>query len=181
MSRLRELSRNEMSPEQRRVHDEIVAGPRGRVEGPHRAWLHSPALADAAQKVGAYVRFGSRLPPRLSELAILVTAEHYRAEFEWYAHVRLAHEAGVPESVTEALRKGETPELADAESRIVHRVAVELNWDHRLSDATFGEAVEVLGFPAVVDLVAAVGYYAMVSLTLNAFEMPTPDGSSAFG
>lgn len=181
MSRLPEIAPEAMTDEQRRVHDAIVAGPRGRVEGPHRAWLHSPGLADPAQRLGAHVRFGSHLPPRLSELAILVTARHYRAEFEWYAHVRLAHEAGIPESVTEAIRRGEAPALDDAESRIVHRVAEALNRDRRLDDATFDEAKAVLGLPALVDLVGAVGYYALVSLTLNAFEVPTPDGSSAFG
>jgi 4-carboxymuconolactone decarboxylase len=169
-----------MTPEQRRIHDEILAGPRGRIEGPHRAWLHSPGLADPAQKLGAYLRFGSHLPPRLSELAILVTGAHFRAEFEWYAHVRLAHDAGIPEAVTEAVRKGETPDFDDPESRIVHKAARELNRDHRLTEATFDEAVEVLGMPALVDLIGLVGYYSLVSLTLNAFEIPTPDGSSVF-
>ena len=181
MSRLPELDPEAMTVAQRRVYETILAGPRGRVEGPHKAWLHSPELADPAQRLGAYVRFGSHLPPRLSELAILVTAKHYEAEFEWYAHVRFAHEAGIPEAVTEAIRKGEEPALEDDESRVVYRVAVELNRDRRLSDATFEEAVSVLGMPALVDLIAAVGYYALVSLTLNAFEIETPDGSSAFG
>ncbi len=181
MSRLPELSPGEMTPEQRRIHDEIAGGPRGRVEGPHRAWLHSPGLADHAQKLGAYIRFDSQLPDRLRELAILVTGAHHRAEFEWYAHVRFAHDAGIPEAVTEAIRRGETPELDDPEARIVHRVALELNRDHRLAGETFEEAVAVLGRPALVDLIGTVGYYCLVSLTLNAFEVPTPDGSSAFG
>lgn len=181
MSRLPELRPEEMTPEQRRVYDAIVAGPRGRVEAPHRAWLYAPELADLAQQLGAYCRFGSRLPARLREIAILVTGAHYRAEYEWYAHVRIAHEAGVPPGVTEAIRRGETPRLDDPAERIGHRVALELNRDHRLSQATFDEAVALLGLPALVDLVGAVGYYGLVSLTLNAFEVPTPDGSAAFG
>ena len=181
MSRLPDLTRAAMTDEQQRIHDEIVSGPRGRVEGPLKIWLNSPGLADAAQKLGAYIRFGSRLAPRLSELAIIVTGAHYQAEYEWFAHVRFAHEAGIPEAVTEAIRKGETPELPDADQRIVHAVAVELTRDHKLSDATFNEAVEVLGLPALVDLIGVVGYYGMVSLTLNTFEIPTPDGSTAFG
>jgi 4-carboxymuconolactone decarboxylase len=170
-----------MTDEQRRIHDEILSGPRGRVEGPLKIWLTSPDLAQAAQKLGAYIRFGSRLPPRLSELVIIVTGAHYKAEYEWFAHVRFAQEAGIPEAVTEAIRNGETPELPDAEQRIVHAAAVELTRDHKLSDATFDEAVEVLGLPALVDLIGVVGYYGMVSLTLNTFEIPTPDGSKAFG
>ena len=180
MSRLPDLPREAMTTEQQRIHDQIAAGPRGKVRGPLKAWLNSPGLADVAQQLGAYMRFGSRLPPRLSELAIIVTGAHYKAEYEWYAHVRFAHEAGIPETVTEAIRKGETPDLPEADQRIVHRVAVELNTKHRLSDDTFAEAVEVLGLPALIDLIALVGYYGLVSLTLNAFEMPTPDGSEAF-
>lgn len=180
MSRLPKLDPEAMTPEQRRVHDAILAGPRGRIEGPHRAWLLSPGLADPAQNLGAYLRFDSHLPPHLSELAILVTGAHYRAEFEWYAHLRLAHAAGIPETVTEAIRTGRTPDLADPESRVVHRVARELNREHRLGRETFDEAAEILGLPALVDLIGLVGYYALVSLTLNAFEVPTPDGSSAF-
>lgn len=180
MSRLPDLPREAMTPDQACLHDDIVAGPRGRIQGPLKVWLNSPGLGDVAQKLGAYLRFGSRLPPRLSELAIMVTGAHYKAEYEWYAHVRFAHDAGIPEAVTEAVRRGETPDLPDADQRIVHRVAVELNRNHGLNDATHAEAVEVLGLPALVDLIAIVGYYGLVSLTLNAFEIPTPDGSSAF-
>ena len=180
MSRIPDLPREAMTDEQRRIHDAIVDGPRGQIQGPLKIWLQSPGLADVAQKLGAYIRFGSLLPPRLSELAIIVTGAHYKAEYEWYAHVRFAHEAGIPEAVTEAIRVGETPDLPDADQRIVHKVALELTWSHGLSDATHAEAVEVLGLPAVVDLIAIVGYYGMVSLTLNCFEIPTPDGSKAF-
>ena len=180
MSRLSDLPREAMTDEQRRIHDDIVNGPRGQIQGPLKIWLNSPGLADVAQKLGAYIRFGSQLPPRLSELAIIVTGAHYKAEYEWYAHVRFAHEAGIPEAVTEAIRVGEVPDLPDADQRMVHKVAVELTTSHGLSDATHAGAVEVLGLPALVDLIAIVGYYGMVSLTLNSFEIPTPDGSSAF-
>jgi 4-carboxymuconolactone decarboxylase len=180
VSRLPELAYEDMTAEQRRLHDDLIAGPRGRIQGPHKAWLYSPALGDAAQKLGAYIRFNSRLAPRLSELAIIVTGAHYKAEFEWWAHVRFAHDAGIPERVTEAVRKGETPLLPDDDQRVVHKVALELNRTHRLSDATFDEARRVLGLPALIDLIAIVGYYGLVSLTLNSFEIPTPDGSSAF-
>jgi len=180
VSRLPELTRDEMTDEQRRIHDEIASGPRGQVQGPLKIWLNSPGLTDVAQKLGAYMRFGSNLPPRLSELAIIVTGAHYKAEYEWYAHVRFAQEAGIPEAVTEAIRKGAVPDLPDADQRMVHRVAVELTRNHGLSDTTYAEAVEVLGLPALVDLIALVGYYGIVSLTLNTFEIPTPDGSSAF-
>lgn len=181
MNRLPDLPREAMSAEQRRIHDEIMAGPRGRVEGPLKVWLNSPGLADVAQKLGTYTRFGSRLEPRLSELAIIVTGAHYEADYEWWAHARFARDAGIPNAVIEAVHRGETPELAEPDQRVVHAVARELVHEHRLSDATFNEAVAVLGLPALVDLIGIVGYYGLVSLTLNAFEIPTPDGSRPFG
>jgi 4-carboxymuconolactone decarboxylase len=180
MSRLPELRYDAMTTEQQRVHDEIVAGPRGQVVGPLQVWLHSPGLAERAQKLGAYVRFGSALPAPLAELAILVTARHWQAEFEWHAHARLARAAGIPEAVIEAIRRGAAPALTDAGSRAVHAVARELHETRSLSDATYATAAAALGRKALVDLVGLLGYYTLVSMTLNAFAVPTPDGSRPF-
>ena len=181
MTRLPDLAREAMTDQQRRIHDEIATGPRGRVEGPLKVWLHSPGLADHAQKLGAYMRFQSRLEPRLSKIAICVTGAHFKAEFEWWAHSRFAHDAGIPEAVTEAIRKGETPVLDAPDQQVVYAAATELNRDHGLSDETHARAVRILGLPALVDLIAVVGYYHLVSLTLNTFQIPTPDGSRPFG
>ncbi len=180
MTRLPEIPYDQLTPEQQRVHDAIVGGPRGSIRGPFLAWLANPAFADAAQRLGQYCRFGTTLPRDLAELAICVTAAHYRAEFEWWAHSRMAHEAGVPPAVTDAIRRGREPQLDTVAARAVHRAAVALNKRHRLSDAEFAEAREVLGEQGLVDVVGLCGYYALVSLTLNTFEVPVPDGSRAF-
>jgi len=84
---------------QRRVRDAIVQGPRGDVRGPFNALLRSPDLADRAQRVGEYIRFGSSLPAKLNELAILVTARHWTAQYEWCAHHQLAMKAGLDPAV----------------------------------------------------------------------------------
>jgi 4-carboxymuconolactone decarboxylase len=180
MSRLPDLSYEDMTADQQRVHDEIAAGPRGTVVGPLRVWLHSPRLATHAQKLGAYARFQSSLPPELSELAILVTGATWKAEFEWYAHARLAREAGIADDVIEAIRKGEEPRLEDDKSRAVYAVACELHRTRALSDATYAIAEAALGREGIVDLVGVLGYYTLVSMTLNAFRVPTPDSSKPF-
>lgn len=180
MSRLQDIPYDRMTPEQQRVHDAIVGGRRGTIRGPFLAWLANPAFADAAQRVGEYCRFDTVLPRDLAELAICVTAAHYRAEFEWWAHERMAREAGVPEAVTDAIRRGADPRLETIAARVVYRTAVALNRRHRLTDAEFFEAREVLGDQALVDVVGLCGYYALVSLTLNAFEVPVPDDGRAF-
>lgn len=180
MSRLPELRYDEMTAEQQRVHDEMTAGPRGKVVGPLKIWLHSPELAERAQKLGAYVRFHSALPAEQSELAILVTARQWQADFEWYSHVGPARAAGIPEAVIEAIRVGAEPPLEDERARAVHGVARELHETRALSEATYAQAEAALGRQALVDLVGLLGYYTLVAMTLNAFDVPVPDGSQPF-
>ena len=180
MSRLPELPYDEMTAEQQRAHDEIAAGPRGKVVGPLKVWLHSPELADRAQKLGAYVRYDSTLPAKLSELAILVTARQWRAGFEWTSHVGPARTAGIPDEVIEAIRVGTEPALSNARSRTVYAVARELHETRALSDQTYARAEAALGRQGLVDLVGILGYYTLVSMTLKAFDVPTPDGADPF-
>ena len=180
MTRLPELPVEEMTPEQRRIHDAIAHGPRGSIGGPFLAWLRNPKFADAAQQVGEYCRFHTVLTRDLAEIAILVTAVHYRAEFEWWIHRQLAKTAGVPDHVMDSILAGDEPEFEDEKARMVWQTARALNERHRLSDAEFEEAQKVLGENGLLDVVGLCGYYALVSLTLNTYEVPVPDGSSVF-
>lgn len=177
MTRYSTISPDSMTEAQRRVREEVLAGKRGRMVPPIEIWLRSPGLAARAQGLGEYCRFETALPPRLAELAILVSARHWRAQFEWWAHARLAREAGIADAVIEAIRMRRAPELADPESRIVYRFATAMLENGRTDDALFAETKSTLGERGLVDLVGIVGYYALVSLTLNAFEVPVPDGS----
>jgi 4-carboxymuconolactone decarboxylase len=123
MTRYSTLSPDSMTEAQRRVREEVLAGKRGRMVPPIEVWLRSPGLAARAQSLGEYCRFESALPPRLAELAILVSARRWAAQFEWWAHARLAREAGIADATIEAIRTRRTPDLTDAESRIVYRFA----------------------------------------------------------
>jgi len=165
-----------MTPEQRAVHDRIVAGPRGRIQGPLRAALHNPELADKWQALGALLRYGTTLPPRLSEIAILATGRACNSPFEWYAHRAEAEKAGVPQAVIEALLAEREPPGLSPEEAAVHRYAVELNCNNSVSDPTYATALALFGERAVVELTALIGYYTMVAMTLNCHEIPLPDG-----
>src|SRR5690348_11521029 len=101
MPRLAPLDLAKLTPEQKKVADAIVAGPRGGLRGPFEPWLRSPVLADRAQKLGEYCRFNSSLPKDLSELAICLIGRHFKAQYEVYAHARLAKEAGVSNEIVE--------------------------------------------------------------------------------
>ena len=177
MPRIPDLVLEKLSPEQRRVHDAIVSGPRGRVVGPLRVWLESPQLADHAQALGAFCRFGTSLPPRLSELAIITTGAFWRASFEWHAHAPMAIKAGIDAASVEAIRTGKAPHFSRADEAAVHAFASELIETRRVSEQTFQRAVDALGLDGVVELVGILGYYSLVSLTLNAVEVPVPPGA----
>jgi 4-carboxymuconolactone decarboxylase len=162
MSRAPELDYEKMSDEQKRVYDEIASGPRGGVRGPLGVWLTRPGLADRAQNLGAYCRYDSLLPPKLSELAIIATARLWGSAYEWFAHSKIALEAGVAPEIVEAMRLGIIPEFDDPDQAIVFEVAVALHVDRKISD-----------------LVGILGYYTLISMTLNVFEVPLVNADGA--
>jgi len=171
------LDESRLTPEQQAAFDRIRSGPRGIVEGPLRVWLFSPDLADKAQALGAFCRYGTRLPPRLSELAILVVGAHWRSGFEWHVHAPIALKAGVSQSAVDAIYAGREPPDLPADERAVYRFARELLETRLVSPDTYRRAVEAFGVEAVVDLVGILGYYTLISMTINAFEVPVPPGA----
>jgi 4-carboxymuconolactone decarboxylase len=167
-----------MTPEQRRVYDAVVKGPRGVVVGPLRAAIHRPELAEKWQEFGALLRYRTSLPPRLSELAILVTARHWGSQLEWHAHVPPAREAGLAEDVIEAIRHKKRPGFANDDERAVYDYASELHARHTVRQPTYDRALGCLGTVGIVELTALIGYYTMVAMTLIAHEIPLPDGAA---
>lgn len=178
MSRYREISVAEMTPAQKRVHDQIIAGKRGRFGGPFQLLIRAPEICEHAAKLGEHLRWGTSLPDRLSELAIITTARFWRAQYEWYAHAKLAIKAGVPQAAVEAIRTGGTPHFAAADETLVHRLCSEIFRTQRLTDASFDEAVSAFGEQGLVELVSLIGYYTLIGNTLNVFRVPLPDGET---
>ena len=162
------------SDAQRAVHEAIASGPRGGVRGPLAVWLHRPELAAAAQALGRYCRYETLLEPRLSELAIITVGRIWSSEYEWYAHKPIAIEAGISPAIVEAIRKGEPPVFEAEDEEIVHAFARAAHVDRAVPDELYARAVECLGEAAVVDLVGILGYYALISLTINVFAVSPP-------
>jgi 4-carboxymuconolactone decarboxylase len=142
------------------------------------AALHSPELASRWNKIGEFVRYKTSLPPRLSEIAILVTARAWSAQLEFYLHAPIARNAGVPDDVIEAIRLGRQPDIADPEMQEVYEYARQLQADKTVSDAAHAVIVARWGVVGVVELTAIIGYYSMVAMMLNANEFPLPDGAA---
>jgi 4-carboxymuconolactone decarboxylase len=176
MPRLAPLDLDRLTPDQQRVADAIRSGPRGGLRGPFEAWLRAPGFAEHAQLVGAYCRFGSSLAPDVRELAILLAGKHWRAQYEFWAHARIGREAGLGDAVIEAVRTGGPPPFQHDAQRDAYDFVTECFATRRVSDATYARALATFGERGVMDLVGVVGYYGMVSMTLNVFEVALPDG-----
>jgi 4-carboxymuconolactone decarboxylase len=179
MARIPLFPLEKMTDEQRRVYDAVVSGPRGVVVGPLRAALHRPELADKWQQFGEILRYRTSLAPRLSELAILVTARHWTSQLEWQQHAPAALKGGLAPDIVEAIRHGKRPAFAAEEEQAVYDFCRELQEDKAVSDRSYQRAHERLGTVGVVELTALVGYYTMVAMTLIAHEVPLPEGAVA--
>ncbi|MBL6456104.1 carboxymuconolactone decarboxylase family protein [Belnapia sp. T6] len=169
-------TRAELDPAQREVWDRVVAGPRGVVIGPLRAAIHNAELAGRWSALGEVLRFGTSLPKRLSELAICVTGRRWSSQVEWFVHARTAAQEGIAPAILEAIERGAPPVFTDAAEAVVYDFARELQMNGRVSDATYAAAREAFGVRGTVELTALIGYYTMVSMTLNAHGIPLPDG-----
>ncbi len=169
MERLPALEPAMLSDRPRKLFDKIASGPRGGVAGPLNVLLQCPGVGDPVQELGRYLRFEGVLPGPLRELAILVTARFWTAQFEWHAHARIAREEGL-------YAVGTTPLLATPQENAVYNFCHELHTNRMVGDACYTQAVETLGREAVIELTVLAGYYAMISMIINAFEVPQPDG-----
>jgi 4-carboxymuconolactone decarboxylase len=176
--RMPEISLDKMTPDQRAVADAIMSGPRKRMSGPFNAWLRSPVLADRLQKVGEYVRFDTSLDKRLNEMAILMTAQHWGSQYEWYAHAPLAIKAGLDPAIVTALGAGKKPDNMKDDEVVVWEFTTQLRRDRNVDDAIYGKALERFGERGIMDLIAVNGYYDVVSMTLNVARVGPPAGEA---
>jgi 4-carboxymuconolactone decarboxylase len=175
MSRLSPLTEADLTPEQQAVLDAIRSGPRGSrgLGGPFGVYARAPSVGHEAQALGAAVRFKvSALTENVKEVAICTVGAFFHAKYEFAAHAALARKAGVDEAVVEALRIGAAPGFTDPRESAAHRIAATLLREHRIPDALYAEGRDLFGETGLIELVATVGYYSLVSFTLNAFQVP---------
>jgi 4-carboxymuconolactone decarboxylase len=180
----------DMTEAQRELYDLYTTGPRvapqspfslvgadGRLQGPPAVWVISPVFGKALQQIGSAVRFGSQLPARAREIAILLVGHHHRSSFELYAHERAGAAAGLTDADLVALGAREEPaEVSDVESG-VFRTTLRILDRGTLDDDEYRDAAGVLGAPGLLELVTIVGYYNMVAWQLAVFDIQPPAAS----
>jgi 4-carboxymuconolactone decarboxylase len=147
------------------------------VRGPLAVWLHRPELAATAQALGRYCRYETTLPPRLSELAILVLGRTWSAEYEWWAHKPIAIKAGLAEAVADAIRDRRPPPFEREDEALVYEFMTTLHAERAIPDALYARATALLGTDGVIDLVGIAGYYTLISMTIKVFNLMPPAGS----
>ncbi len=176
MTRLPMIPEDQLTEAQRRAVQAVTAGKRAGVRGPFPALLRSPELCGHAAVLGEFCRFGSSLPPRLSEMAILITAYNWKAQYEWYAHAPMAQKGGLADDIIEAIRVGKRPASMKPDEAVVYDICTELHDTKRVSDATYKKGVETFGEKGVVEILGISGYYVLVSMVLNTAQVALPAG-----
>lgn len=175
-----------LDPQARALYDRLTEGPRaggpfplvdagGALEGPFNAMLLSPAVGTALQELGATLRYGTRLPDRAREIAILVVAAHWDSAFEQHAHEAVGRRIGLTGDELRALRRCDPLDLADPVEAEVLAVTRALTEHGDLDDDAYARAVAVLGEPALFELTTLAGYYATLALQLRLFRVAAPD------
>jgi 4-carboxymuconolactone decarboxylase len=187
MSRLPQLRYDDLSPDGQQVWDGVVgtrAGDlvdgEGSLIGPFNAFVTAPGTGKWLSSLGGQLRFGTSIERRLSEVAIITVGAHWKAEFEWWAHARMAREHGVADAVVDAISRGEDPPFGPeaADERTVHTVARQLTTGGQISPDAYAAAQQLLGDAGMVELVSLCGYYSLISFLLNAFTVPLPPGAA---
>ena len=184
MDRLPFPTRDDLTEQGQEVWDSITATrgtivtDDGTLMGPFNAWVNAPGIGRRLAELGAALRFESSVERRLLEVAIITVGARWRAEFEWWAHSRMALQHGVGPETVDAIARRETPATMPDDERTVHAVARQLVDDGHVDDATYAAARALLGDRGIVEVVTLCGYYTLVCFTLNAFDVALPPGAT---
>jgi 4-carboxymuconolactone decarboxylase len=175
-NRFAPLQWSDMNEAQKTMTRHVLDGPRTAMTGPFNVMLRSPVMGDLAQDLGAQVRFNSTLPAPLREMAILISARHWTAHYEWNAHKGIALTAGLGSGIVAAIATGERPGTMSVAETALYDFCSELLDTKHVSDATFAAAKAAFGEQGVAEIIFTLGYYGLVSMLLNVDEHPLPPG-----
>ena len=176
-NRFKPLTWDTLNPAQLKMVESVMTGQRGSMQGPYNVLLRSPELGNLAQQFGAHTRFNSSLPLALNELAILLVARFWTCQFVWWAHKRIAREAGLDESLIQAILLGQRPQNLTVDTAVAYEFCDELLQTRSVTDKSYAAAVKLFGEAGVVDLMGTMSYYTLVSMSLNVDQYPLPDGA----
>jgi 4-carboxymuconolactone decarboxylase len=177
MARIEQIEREKLGPRQQALYDEIMrTRPRGKLSGPFSVWIHRLDIAEPTNALANCFRVTPKLDKRLIELIVLLACRDATAQYAWSAHINLAREAGLSNETIEAIRARRRPEFGRDDERVVYDLVTELLASKKVSPATFGRAEAALGRDGIIEAVTCAGFYGMIGLVLNTFEIPPQPG-----
>lgn len=174
--RYHEFRRQDLSPEQQQVFDGIAAPRAGVVPAPFHILIESPTLASLTQELGAFCRYRTGFRPYLSEIMVLLTAAHWRADYEFSVHIPEAKKAGLSDETIADLRDGRVPQLDDPDAKVIYDFTTTFYANREVPDALFNEAVARFGRSRVVEFVGVLGYYSMLAIFMRVFRVEGLNG-----
>src|ERR1700710_121787 len=179
ITRFLPMKAEQLNPEQKKWADMISAPPRNAkfVNPPYRAYIYNPDLANRLSALSEYLRWNTSLPPRLSELAILITARQWTAQYEWFAHYPLALKGGLDPKVAGDIAAGKRPDGMKDDEAALYDLAMALYRDKKVSDPIYKAALEKFGERGIMDIIGIIGYYDLVSMTLITMQAEAPNDS----
>jgi 4-carboxymuconolactone decarboxylase len=171
--RYTEIAVDRMTPEQQEGFRYLVDGPRGRLPGPYKVWVHNPKLLHAAAPLGQHFTPGqSSLSEREREIAVVVITSKWHSAYPNNAHEKRGKEVGLPAAAVEAIIAGLPTSFDDAREQVVYEVAMALAGERLVPQGLYDRAVGVLGHEGITDVIVLMGYYTSVSLTMNFYAVP---------
>jgi 4-carboxymuconolactone decarboxylase len=173
------LKAEELNPAQKAWAEMIAAPPRNAkfTNPPYRAYIRNPDLAPRLTAMSEYLRWNTSLPPRLSELAILITARQWTAQYEWFAHYPLALKGGLDPGIANDIAAGRRPANMKDDEAALYDLAMALYVDKKVSDPVYKAALEKFGERGIMDIIGIIGYYDITSMTLITMQAGAPNDS----
>lgn len=176
-NRMPPIPADKMTEAQKKAAAEFIAA-RGALSGPWAVLLRSPEVVNRARALSDQLRFNSSLPPRLSELVILITARQWAQQYEWNAHYALALKGGLNPDIAKAVAEGRRPQHMAEDEEAAYDFCIELHRNHSVSDATYARALSKFGEQGIVDMIGLNGWYTLVAMVLNTARTPLPAGAT---
>ena len=171
--RYEEIPVNKMSAAQKEAYNCLVNGPRGRLPGPYKVWVHNPKLVHAAAPLGQHFTPGaSSLTEREREIAVVVITSKWHSAYPNNAHEKRGKEVGLPAVSVEAIIAGVPTSFDDPREQLVYECAMALGSERIVPQGLYDRAVQVLGHESITDMIVLMGYYTCVSLTMNFYAVP---------
>jgi 4-carboxymuconolactone decarboxylase len=177
MARIDDVKRENLNPRQQKLHDDLLrTRPRSHLTGPFAVWIHTPDIAEHADRLVSAFRVAPKLDRRLLELIILMMCREATAQYAWSVHEPLGLKEGLTQDVIDAIRARRRPDFKRDDERLIYDFVSELVATKTVSNEMFERAKKAFGLEGVIELVTCVGFYGMIGYVLNVFEIPPQPG-----